>query len=130
VKKLIITVAITVVLVVAAGWVVLSRGKNGSNQTLAPKIEVVKRGNFQMSIRATGNLEPLLDVEVKSNVEGEVVELLVDDGDYVQKDDVLVRLDPELYKEEQKQANADVNAAEAQLMQAKLNIELKKRTLK
>ena len=126
-KKLIITVAITVVLVVAAGWVVLSRGKNGSNQTLAPKIEVVKRGNFQMSIRATGNLEPLLDVEVKSNVEGEVVELLVDDGDYVQKDDVLVRLDPELYKEEQKQANADVDAAEAQLMQAILNIELKKK---
>ncbi len=128
-KKLIITVAIIVVLVVAAGWVVLSRGKNGSNQTLAPKIEVVKRGNFQMSIRATGNLEPLLDVEVKSNVEGEVVELLVDDGDYVEKDDILVRLDPELYKEEQKQANADVDAAEAQRMQAILNIELKKERL-
>ena len=125
-KKLIITVGIIVILVVAAGWVVLSRGKSGPDPSLAPKIEVVKRGNFQMTIRATGNLEPLLDVEVKSNVEGEVIELLVGDGDYVEKGDILVKLDPELYQEEQKQAKADVDAAEAQLMQARLNIELKK----
>lgn len=128
-KKLIITVATIIVLVVAAGWVVLSRTKNGTDPAIAPKIELVKRGNFQMTIRATGNLEPLLDVEVKSNVEGEVIELLVDDGDYVEKDDILVRLDPELYQEEEKQAQADVKAAEAQLMQSKLNIELKKERL-
>ena len=128
-KKLIITVATIVILIVAAGWVVLSRNKNGVDPSLAPKIEVVKRGNFQMTIRATGNLEPLLDVEVKSNVEGEVIELLVDDGDYVEKDDILVRLDPELYQEEEKQAQADVKAAAAQLMQSELNIELKKERL-
>lgn len=128
-KKLIITAAIVVVLIGAAGWVVLSRGKNGVDPTQAPKIEVVKRGNFQMTIRATGNLEPLLDVEVKSNVEGEVKELLVKDGQPVEMGDVLVRLDPEIYEEEQKQAKADVAAAQAQVMQAKLNIELKKERL-
>lgn len=128
-KKLIITVAIIVVLVGAVGWVVLSRGKNGSDPALAPKIEVVKRGNFRMSIRATGNLEPLIDVEVKSNVEGEVVKLHVNDGDPVEAGEILVELDPKIYQEEQKQAEADVKAAEAQLMQAKLNIELKKERL-
>lgn len=128
-KKLIITAATIVIIVVAAGWVVLSRGKNGTEPAQAPRIELVKRGNFQMTIRATGNLEPLLDVEVKSNVEGEVIELLVDDGDFVEKDDILVRLDPELYQEEEKQAQADVKAAAAQLMQSELNIELKKERL-
>lgn len=128
-KKLIITAATIVILVVAAGWVVISRGKNGPDPAFAPKIELVKRGNFQMTIRATGNLEPLLDVEVKSNVEGEVIELLVDDGQYVEKGDILVRLDPELYQEEEKQAKADVKAAQAQLMQSELNIELKKERL-
>ena len=93
-KKLIITVAIIVILMGAAAWVVLSRSKNGEDPALAPKIEIVKRGNFRMTIRATGNLEPLLDVEVKSNVEGEVIELLVDDGDSVKEGDILVRLDP------------------------------------
>ena len=128
-KKLIITVAIVVILIGAAGWVVLSRGKNGTDPALAPKIEVVKRGDFQMTIRATGNLEPLLDVEVKSNVEGEVVELFVDDGSPVKEGDILVKLDPELYVEEEKQAKADVRAAQAQLMQSELNIELKKERL-
>lgn len=128
-KKLIITVAAIVILIGAAGFVVLSRGKNGTDSTLAPKIEIVKRGDFRKTIRATGNLEPLNDVEVKSNVEGEVVELLIDDGDPVQKGDVLVRLDPKIYREEQKQAEADVDAAQAQLMQAELNIELKKERL-
>ena len=128
-KKLIITVAIIVILIGAVGWVVLSRGKNGSDPSLAPKIELVKLGDFRTTIRATGNLEPLLDVEVKSNVEGEVVNLLVDDGDPVQEGQILVELDPEIYREEQKQAQADVKAAEAQLMQAQLNIELKKERL-
>ena len=128
-KKLIITVAIIVVLVVAAGWVVFSRGKSGVDPALAPKIEVVKLGDFRMSIRATGNLEPLLDVEVKSNVEGEVVKLLVNDGDPVKEGDILVRLDPKMYEEEQKQAEADVKASEAQLRQAELNIEREKERL-
>ena len=128
-KKLIITVGIIVVLIGAVGWVVLSRGKNGAESGPTQKIEVAKLDDFHMKIRATGNLEPLLDVEVKSNVEGEVVNLLVKDGDPVEEGDILVELDPEIYKEEQKQAKADVDAAEAQLMQAKLNIELKKERL-
>lgn len=128
-KKLIITVGIIVILIGAVGWVVLSRGKNGAATGPAQKIEVAKLDNFQMKIRATGNLEPLLDVEVKSNVEGEVVKLYVKDGDPVKEGDILVELDPKLYKEEQKQAKADVDAAEAQLMQAELNIELKKERL-
>ncbi len=128
-KKLIITVAIIVILVGAAAWVVFSRGKNGIDPALAPKIEVVKRGDFRMTIRATGNLEPLLDVEVKSNVEGEVIELLVDDGSPVKEGDILVKLDPKLYVEQEKQAKADVDAAAAQLMQSELNIKLKKERL-
>ena len=127
-KKLVITVVI-IVFIGAVSWVVWSRGKNGAETERSQKIEVAKLGNFQMTIRATGNLEPLLDVEVKSNVEGEVVELLVKDGDSVKEGDVLVKLDPEIYKEEQKQAKANVDAAEAQLMQAELNIELKKERL-
>lgn len=128
-KKVIISVAVLLVLVVAIGWAVLGRGKNGADPGMEKKIEVVERGDFQMRISATGNLEPLLDVEVKAQVEGEVINLHVDDGDYVEKDQVLVELDPELYQEELKQAKADVSAAEAQRTQAELNIKLRKERL-
>lgn len=128
-KNLIIAGATILVLVVAIGWVVLGRGKNGTDPALSQKIEIIKRDDFQMRISATGNLEPLIDVEIKSNVEGEIVELLVKNSDYVEKDQVLLRLDPELYEEGKKQAEADVAAAKAQVRQAELNIQLKNERL-
>ena len=124
-KKVIIAAAVVLVLVVAIGWVVLGRGGNGQDPALDQKIEVVERGDFQMRISATGNLEPLIDVEIKSNVEGEIIKLHVKNGDPVEADQVLLELDPELYQEEKKQAEADVAAAEAQVTQAQLNIKLK-----
>ncbi len=128
-KKVIIAAAVVLVLVVAIGWVVLGRGKNGADPSLDKRIEVVERGDFQMRISATGNLEPLIDVEIKSNVEGEIVRLHVKNGDRVEKDQILLELDPELYEEGKKQAEADVAAAQAQVRQAELNIELKNERL-
>ena len=128
-KKVIIAAAVVLVLVVAIGWVVLGRGKSGVDPTQNQKIEVVERGDFQMRISATGNLEPLIDVEIKSNVEGEIVKLHVKNGDKVEKDQVLLELDPELYQEGKKQAEADVLTAKAQVRQAELNIELKNERL-
>ena len=124
-KKVIIAAAVVLVLVVAIGWAFLGRGGNGQDPTQEQRIEVVERGDFQMRISATGNLEPLIDVEIKSNVEGEIINLYVKNGDPVEKDQVLLELDPELYEEEKKQAEADVAAAEAQVTQAQLNIKLK-----
>ena len=128
-RNLIITAAVVLVLVGAITWVVLGRSKNGPDPALSKKVEVVERGDFQMSIRATGNLEPLIDVEVKSNVEGEIVALYVKNGDRVEEGQVLIDLDPELYEEEKKQAEMDVRAAKAQVKQAEINIELKKERL-
>ncbi len=128
-KKVIIAAAVVLVLVVAIGWVVLGRGRNGQNPALDQKIEVVERGDFQMRISATGNLEPLIDVEIKSNVEGEIIRLHVTNGERVEKNQVLLELDPELYQEGKKQAEADVKAAKAQVRQAELNIELKSERL-
>ena len=98
---------------------------DGDGKSVEKKVEVVKRGDFQMRISATGNLEPLVDVEVKSNVEGEVVRLYVSEGQHVEQDQVLLEIDPEQIEEGKKQAAANVKAAEAQLEQAKLSINLK-----
>jgi multidrug efflux pump subunit AcrA (membrane-fusion protein) len=82
-----------------------------------------------MRISATGNLEPLVDVEIKSNVEGEIITLYVDEGDYVEAGQVLLEIDPEQYVEQKIQAKADVDASQAQFRQAELNIILKKESL-
>ena len=125
-RKVTIVLAIALAIVFSSCGLFKRGDKNiGGNN----RVEVVRRGDFQMRISATGNLEPLIDVEVKSNVEGEVIKLYVKAGDSVEKNQVLLEIDPEQIKEEMKQAQANVAAAEAQREQARLNVELKKEEL-
>ena len=127
-KKIIGTVAIFVLAttLMSCDWI---RGRGTKEDAAEKRVEVVRSGDFQKLISATGNLEALIDVEVKANVAGEIIRLYVDDGHYVEKDQILLEIDPEQYEEERKQAEADVNAAKAQLMQSQLNIILKNEEL-
>ena len=127
-KKIIGTVAIFILAttLVSCGWL---GGRGKKDATDEKRVEVVRREDFQKMISATGNLEALIDVEVKANVAGEIIRLYVNDGDYVEKDQVLLEIDPEQYVEEKKQAKADVDAAQAQLIQAQLGIILKNEEL-
>ena len=106
-----------------------SGGKKGASPQAKQRISIVKRGDFQERISATGNLEALVEVEVKSNVEGEIVKLLVDEGDYVEAGQILLELDPKRIIEDKRQAEANVDAAKASVKQAELNTELKRSQL-
>ena len=114
-KKLIGTVSIFILAttLVSCGWI---QGRGKKEGAAEKRVEVARTGDFQKVISATGNLEALIDVEVKANVAGEIIKLYVDDGHYVEKDQILLEIDPEQYIEERKQAEADVDAAQAQLM--------------
>ena len=96
----------------------------GASAQSRQRIAIVKRGDFQERISATGNLEALVEVEVKSNVEGEIIRLLVDEGDYVESGAILLELDPKRIVEDKRQAEANVDAARATVKQAELNTEL------
>lgn len=120
-KFIIIGVAIVIVIFVALGAVRVSRSKKNRNED---KIEVARRGEFIVKIKEIGYLEPLLSVEIKSNVEGEIKKLYVKDGDKVEKGQILLKIDDARIVEEKKQAQANLDAAKAQLEQAKLNTNL------
>ena len=122
----VVTILVLAVSIASCGWIKACREDSTEPDK---KVEIVKQGDFQMRISATGNLEPLVDVEVKSNVEGEIIKLYVDEGDFVEAGQVLLEIDPEQYIEQMKQAKADVDASEAALNQAELNIVLKKEEL-
>ena len=107
-----------------------SGGKPGGGSPQAKqRVGIVKRGDFQERISATGNLEALVEVEIKSNVEGEIVKLLVGEGDYVEAGQILLELDPKRIMEDKRQAEANVDAAKASVKQAELNTELKRAQL-
>ena len=88
------------------------------------KKEVVRRGEFIVKVRESGNLEPLISVEVRSNVEGEIEALYIKEGNVVEKGQALLQIDDEQVLEQKKQAAANRDARKAQLDQAKLRIEM------
>ena len=88
------------------------------------KKEVVRRGEFIVKVRESGNLEPLISVEVRSNVEGEIETLYIKEGDVVEKEQGLLKIDDEQVLEQKKQAEANRDARRAQLEQAALRIEM------
>jgi RND family efflux transporter MFP subunit len=87
----------------------------------------VRRGNLTETASASGKIEPVVQVEVKSRSSGQVIEVLVKEGDIVETGQLLVRLDPTdarrqlaAAKVQKSRALADVQASNASLAVAQL----------
>jgi len=118
---LIISVLIVALVAVVAFGTTKIFGKKDKDDTDEKK-EVVRRGEFIVKVRESGNLEPLISVEVRSNVEGEIETLYIKEGDVVEKEQALLKIDDEQVREQQKQASANRDARRAQVEQATLRI--------
>lgn len=108
--------AIAVVLVIIAAAVGLAKRNGGAKPIV--RTDVVRRGTVTVSVSANGVLQPLTTVEVRSNVGGQVVELTVDEGDYVRAGQLIARIDPSDSITQLRQAQADLASARAQVEQA------------
>src|SRR5215469_18782958 len=100
------TVLIIVVLVLVAAT-------RGSTKIDPSKLAKVERGDLAKSVVATGKIEPITNVEVKSKASGIVQKLLVDYGDTVKKGQILAELDKEQILAQVNQQRASLEAAEA-----------------
>jgi len=128
VKRIVIIGSVVMVLVLA-GLVIGLTTRGGNGDQVPQKMETVRRGDLVIKINSSGNLESLLSVEVKSNVEGEIEKLLVEEGNFVEKDQVLLQINDEQIREEMKQAEANVSASQAQLEQSKRSLTIKGKQL-
>jgi len=86
-----------------------------------PRTAEVKRGDVVVGVRETGSVEPIKRVEVKSKVAGMVVELAVEEGDRVEEDQLIARLDVPELEAQRDQVKAQLDAARARLRQARLS---------
>jgi RND family efflux transporter MFP subunit len=75
----------------------------------------VERGAIEDLTRVQAVIEPIHAPQIKSKVSGEVVEILVDEGDRVQRGQVLARLDDELFRLDRDAARADIARLQALL---------------
>ena len=105
-------VALLALLVVAGIWGFTAL--TGASPTIDPaKIAVVERGTMRRSVVATGKVEPITKVEIKSKANGIIEKLYVDVDQLVQPGQVLAELDRENLTARLRQARANLQAAEA-----------------
>jgi len=89
-------------------------GMLSSNHKIDPsKLATVEKGDLARSVVATGKVEPLAKVEVKSKASGIVKQILADYGDTVRTGQVLVVLDKEELAARVREARASLQAAQA-----------------
>src|SRR5688500_12178961 len=100
-----------IVVVGAAAWGVSTRGAAAAVDP--SKIVTVERGAMVRSVVATGKIEPITKVEIKSKANGIIERLLADVDQVVAGGDVLAELDKENLTARLREARANLQAAEA-----------------
>src|SRR5436190_3546438 len=82
---------------------------------------VVTRGPLTQAVTATGTLNPVVNVQVGSQVSGNIQKLFADFNSKVKAGEVVAQIDPALFKATVTQAEGDLASAQAALELAKLN---------
>lgn len=89
----------------------------------------VKRGVIAKYVSATGVVEPVVTVEVSSQLSGRVADVPVNFNDTVTQGQVIARLDPEAYDARVGEAKAALKVAEAEALLQQKTIERAKASL-
>jgi HlyD family secretion protein len=113
-------------LIVVGGGIGIAEALHPNNAIDPSKLANVTRGDLARSVVATGKIEPLVKVEVKSKASGIVEKILSDYGEHVRSGQVLVELDKEQLRARMAEARANLQAAQAAVESAQATYERNK----
>lgn len=116
------------VLIAAAGVVIAGAiagiyGWLGARASIPEyRLAKVERGSIASVVSATGTLNPVVSVQVGSQISGQIKEIYVDFNSAVKKGQVIARIDPDTFALRVSQAMADVESARATVMTQRANV--------
>ena len=116
--------------VAAAGYTLYARPGNAPAGEVKPRASAVvpvtvataTQGEFQVRDHTIGTVSIDATVQVKSRVDGQVMEALFTEGQMVRKGDLLFRIDPLQYQAQVQQAEASLARDQAQLSNAQADL--------
>ncbi len=101
-----------IVVLAVAGWGLSTL--TGASAAIDPaRLAIVERGSMVRSVVATGKIEPITKVDIKSKANGIIEQLLADVDQVVATGQVLAQLDKENLTARLREARANLQAAEA-----------------
>ncbi len=122
-KKKILVIVISVLVLIAfliggkkAGWF----GKADNLKQV--EVALLEKMNLIETVSATGKIQPEVEVKLSSEVSGEIIELPIKEGQRVEKGDLLVKINPDLYQSSLQRSQASYQNIKANLEQAKASL--------
>lgn len=119
-KRLLKILGIIVVLVIVSGVVAHLMGwmDGGGHEKTVETAEADLRTITQI-VSASGRIQPEVEVIIRPDVSGEVIELTVREGDYVREGDLLLRIKPDIYQARIDELNATLLTQRARMEEAR-----------
>jgi HlyD family secretion protein len=117
-RKIIIAVFALIIIGVIAAVVFGGRKESGTKVYTSE----AKARTIQEVVSASGKIFPQTEVKISSDVSGEIVELYVEEGDSVVPNQLLAKIDPDVYQSQVARGVAGVNSSKAQLANARAQI--------
>jgi HlyD family secretion protein len=118
-KKVKIIIGVLVVVLIAVAIGLKKSGKIGSSgKGVEVKFGNAKQVTIIETVTASGKIQPEIEIKLSPEVSGEIIELNIQEGDRVEADDLLVKINPDIYETSVTRARAAVNSAKASVSQA------------
>lgn len=119
-KKYLIGIGVIVLILACGFWAYRLLGQGGSNQKF--RLVKVERGAVDSVVTATGNINPVINVLVGSQVSGTIKALYADYNSQVRQGQVIAQIDPAIFQGQVEQARANVLNAQANLENSKASL--------
>ncbi len=103
--------------------IIVSLKTCGSVAVTDVSAELPSKRNITEIVSANGKIQPEVEVKISSDVSGEIIEMLVKEGDAVKKGQLLCRIKPDTYESALDRVNASVNSSKANLQNTKAQLE-------
>jgi HlyD family secretion protein len=94
-----------------------------SQRAITYETVAVERGPIQATVTATGTVNPVIDVQVGSQVSGNIKALYADYNTQVKKGQLVALIDPEIFQAAVDQAQAALHSAQAAVITAQAQVQ-------
>ncbi len=114
-KIALIVLAVFIVFIIIgrqAGWI-------GHEEGQRVTVEPAEKRDIVEIVTANGRIRPVTEVKMAPDVSGEIIELHVEEGDYVERGQLLARINPDIYESALDRMEAALNTARANLANAR-----------
>merc|ERR1711879_933751 len=94
----------------------------GNTSEIKVDTETAKLKTITQIVSSSGKIQPAIEVIIRPDVSGEIIELAVKEGDFVRKGDLLVRIKPDIYQARIDELNAALLTQKARLEQTRATL--------